>query len=299
MNKIKIDDFKLKARLEDDDGVIDTELSKGFENERAVVNDETREATFVISTNQKDRDGDIIHTDGWDFENWLDNPVVLWGHDYSGTPIGTGHSIKVSEDGNKVYATVKFISEGIDPLADRVYRLVKDGVIRTTSVGFRPIEWEFIKDDDSGGIEFFKQELLEFSIVPIPCNPGATIAAGAETKAVLADYAKDMVKWGVDYLKSCDGVECEDVETDEVKTTDTEEVETAEVVVGEDSSETAEVAEVVETESEDMVIIVEDEVDEEDELKAMVADAFKIAFKQVKDETDAYREMKKTGKIGG
>ena len=35
---------------------------------------------FVISTANPDRDKDVIKADGWRFENYNKNPVVLFGH---------------------------------------------------------------------------------------------------------------------------------------------------------------------------------------------------------------------------
>jgi hypothetical protein len=65
--------------------------------------------------------------------------------------------------------------------ADTIYRLVKGGYIRTVSVGFNPIEYSFVNEKDRPfGIDFKKQELLEISPCPVPCNPNALIAAAAK-----------------------------------------------------------------------------------------------------------------------
>ena len=295
--KLNIEDFKLKARLEElDDEII---IDKQFDTEVESMDNDTREITFVISTNSKDRDGDIISVDGWELDNWRKNPVVLWGHDYAGLPIGIGTKIWASDDRTKLYATVKFVESEIYPFADVIYRMVKSGYIRTTSVGFKPKEWKFIEDTDDGdGMEFMRQELLEFSVVSVPANPEALVAAGADKKS-FQDYVKGVSEW-------LDGFINKDVEfiTGDRKTTDTGDVEATDEMLGdgmvEDSSDTADVAEVVETESEEMVIIVDDGKEEmEEEVKSTVAEAFKMVFKQMTDDTDAYRELKKTGKIGG
>jgi hypothetical protein len=36
----------------------------------------------IMTTDKKDRDGEIIKIDGWNFENFMKNPVVLYGHNY-------------------------------------------------------------------------------------------------------------------------------------------------------------------------------------------------------------------------
>ena len=44
------------------------------------------------------------------------------------------------------------------------------------SVGFAPIKFKFTSDPERKfGIDFIEQELLEFSIVPVPANPDAVI----------------------------------------------------------------------------------------------------------------------------
>jgi hypothetical protein len=60
--------------------------------------------------------------------------------------------------------------------ADTVFRLVRDGFINAGSVGFAPIEWKFVNSKERpGGIEFIRQSLIEFSIVPVPANSSALV----------------------------------------------------------------------------------------------------------------------------
>jgi hypothetical protein len=59
--------------------------------------------------------------------------------------------------------------------------MAADGYLSATSVGFRPIKWDFSSDPerDGGGwmpgIDFDQQELVELSIVAVPSNPEALI----------------------------------------------------------------------------------------------------------------------------
>ena len=62
---------------------------------------------------------------------------------------------------------------GKDALADTVARMVKAGYLTSTSVGFKPLQWT--PNRDTGGRIFTDVELLEFSIVPVPANPQATV----------------------------------------------------------------------------------------------------------------------------
>jgi HK97 family phage prohead protease len=106
--------------------------------------------------------------------------VVLWGHDASRLPIGRAFDLKI-EDG-ALKATVEFIPEDTPEggqFAESVYRLARQGFIAATSVGFRPIKWEYTNDQSRGaddwfpGIDFEEQELVELSVVTVPANPEA------------------------------------------------------------------------------------------------------------------------------
>ena len=66
-------------------------------------------------------------------------------------------------------------------MAESIYRLAQGGFLAATSVGFRPLKWEYTSDLARGaddwfpGIDFEQQELVEFSIVTVPANPEALI----------------------------------------------------------------------------------------------------------------------------
>ncbi len=143
---------------------------------------------FVISTESPDRDNDTIAVNGWKTENYLKNPVVLWAHDYSQLPLGKALSVGVSN--GKLVATAQFADH---PMADTVLRLIDGGFLRATSVGFKPTKYLF--NETRGGFDFAEQELLEFSVVPVPANAEAliTMAAG-EDREMLLKWATDVTK---------------------------------------------------------------------------------------------------------
>jgi HK97 family phage prohead protease len=105
---------------------------------------------------------------------------VLWGHDSSRLPIGRGFDVAVENGALK--ASVEFIPEDLPEggaFAESVYRLARGGFIAATSVGFRPLKWDYTSDKERGaddwfpGIDFEEQELVELSIVTVPANPEA------------------------------------------------------------------------------------------------------------------------------
>lgn len=124
---------------------------------------ETGSFEVIISTSDIDRQGEIVNQGGADLKNYLANPVVLWGHDYYSLPIGICDSIELSD--GKLIARGKFAPADANPFAQQVRRLYDLKIVRATSIGFIPREFE--------GKEITKWEMLEFSFVPVPANPHA------------------------------------------------------------------------------------------------------------------------------
>jgi len=131
---------------------------------------------FIASTAQVDRYGDIIEVSGWELDNWLKVPVILYGHDYGGFPIGQGVSA-IKDPLRGLVIQAKFATAAENPDADIAYRLALGGYIRAVSVGFIDLEREPILDNEGNrtGWRFKRAELLEVSLVAVPANPGALI----------------------------------------------------------------------------------------------------------------------------
>jgi uncharacterized protein len=124
------------------------------------------EPTICISTSAEDRDGDVLEPAGCDLTNYRRNPVVLFGHDYSSLPVGSCTSVDVRPEG--IVASWRWLEN--DPMADRVRNAFDQGVLRAASVGFRP---GVSQRRANGGLLYKTWSLLEWSLVPIPSNPGA------------------------------------------------------------------------------------------------------------------------------
>lgn len=138
-----------------------------YENKDGV---ETSSVTrFIGSSESVDRDGEIVSLDGWDFMNFINNPVVLWMHERRALPIGKIVGIYKDKVRRLLYFDVMF-SESHE-LARSVKSLVDEGIVRATSVGFKINDWKWVEDT----LVFTKVELLELSIVTIPANQDAVI----------------------------------------------------------------------------------------------------------------------------
>lgn len=157
--------------------------------------------TWTISTASVDRDGDTIQVAGWETDAFLRaGGPVLWAHDYRGLPIGKSPWVKAV--GASLKARVEFAPAEVYPFAETVRQLVDFGAIKSTSVGFRPDPKKAIWNEQRGGFDFKGQELLEFSVVPVPSNPEALLdtakgvaaakAAGMNVEPFRADLLRAM-----------------------------------------------------------------------------------------------------------
>ena len=147
----------------------------------AFGHDAERRRMFTISTARVDREGDSIAVAGWELDAYMQNPVVLWGHDGHAPPIG--RAVEAGIDGDALKAVVEFVPFDMPVVgqqAEMVFRMCAQGFLSACSVGFRPLEFEVAKERAKDGdwfppLNFQRQELLELSVVSIPANPDALI----------------------------------------------------------------------------------------------------------------------------
>jgi HK97 family phage prohead protease len=138
-------------------------------------NEQSQEGfAWTLSTYDLDRYGERIDPSGWDFSQYVKNPIVEWAHRYDIPAIGKIEGLVVDDKG--LHGVVVFNDKSFDTFGWSIGERVKAGVIRAGSVGFRVIEIEIPSKEDSKdgtSLIFRKQELLEFSICNVPANPYA------------------------------------------------------------------------------------------------------------------------------
>ena len=105
-----------------------------------LVNAEQRTADFVASTDALDSHGDIVEQD-WVLDHFKANPVILYGHNSRDLPIGQATYVGVEM--GSLMVTVKFASAEANPMAEQVWRLVQERVLRAVSVGFKPTDGRY------------------------------------------------------------------------------------------------------------------------------------------------------------
>ena len=129
---------------------------------------------FILSTPIVDRDGDKINVKGIRRDNYSNNPVMTWAHEYDSLPVGKALTTYMQDDSLK--ALDVFCSESYD-FAKTVEDLYDGGYLNAVSIGFLPIVAEFATDRNEGAINFDEVDMIEHAACPIPVNPQALAVA--------------------------------------------------------------------------------------------------------------------------
>lgn len=147
------------------------------------TNSDERFSEFIISTNAEDRHGTILGVDRWELDNYNANGIVGYNHEVYGgdlfsasdpdSIIGKGSAYVEKKRGKEavLVGRVDYEPADMNPKAEKIFRKVTFGTLKSSSVGFLPLG---LSDERKPGIPTYKsQELLEWSIVNIPSNPEA------------------------------------------------------------------------------------------------------------------------------
>ncbi len=127
---------------------------------------------WTMSDDSLDRDMERFDSAGWDLKTFKKNPVVLWGHNEARPAIGKVLNPKVID--KALMGRIKFSSAEVDPFAAMIEAKIKEGIISSGSVSFKPLKIELISDEkDPCKLIYRKQTLWEFSICNVPSNPNA------------------------------------------------------------------------------------------------------------------------------
>ena len=122
------------------------------------------DASFVMSASAPDRVKDTIEPAAYDKAvSYSKKLIALWQHD-SNNPIGYWENLRHAS--GQLVGDIKFASTQMAKMAKT---LLKDGVPLGASIGFRGKG----EPNKAGGIHFKVIELMECSIVSVPCHPQA------------------------------------------------------------------------------------------------------------------------------
>ena len=126
----------------------------------------------LISTERRDRGGDILLADGMKITG---RPVVLMFHGQGSMgqePIAKTIFIKKTDKPKKgIMARIQFFA---DDVGKRLWRKVVEGFLVNWSIGWIPLKWEYRTEPDGTQTRVVSEwELLELSPVAVGMNPEA------------------------------------------------------------------------------------------------------------------------------
>lgn len=132
------------------------------------------------NTSDKDRVGDVVFPSAFEksLPTYMSNPVLLANHDWN-DPCGVVTHAEIQDKG-------LYIEAKISATRPDIKTLIREGVLRTFSIGYNELDADF---DEPTQTKFIKAlELLEISIVTVPAN------AAALFREVGANQPKDAAK---------------------------------------------------------------------------------------------------------
>lgn len=134
------------------------------------ASDDARQIEGWATRPEEDRMGDIVMPKGAIYS--LPLPFLL-DHDYTKS-VGEVDRVEVTDKGIKFWAHIQKINEPgeVKDLCDKAWALVKNGLRKAVSIGFRPIDYEPLP---RGGYKFKSWEWLELSAVTVGALPSAGI----------------------------------------------------------------------------------------------------------------------------
>ncbi|MGF6445364.1 HK97 family phage prohead protease [Paraburkholderia youngii] len=141
------------------------------------TSEELRELTGVATTPRTDSFNDIVEPLGATFELPL---PLLWQHRHE-EPIGSVISATATAEGVRFIARVARVEEPgtLKDRLDHAWGCIRHGLVKTVSIGFRPLAWTPL---ESGGKRFTRWAWHELSL--------ATVAANADARI---EHARDLM----------------------------------------------------------------------------------------------------------
>lgn len=145
------------------------------------IDEATMSCSFVVSTQDVDRSGEIVETAGIRTESHKLNPVAMWDHGRG--PIGRVPIGKFEDEAGN-YTVVVRPHEGIAvgrlyfsrtlAFARDLFLLIKEGCLRGASIGFRTLDAEPMpghhEDEEDPPLHYREVELCEISPTSVPDN---------------------------------------------------------------------------------------------------------------------------------
>lgn len=147
------------------------------------INEENNTIRAVFSTDDVDRHGEVVDQKSWLLDDFMKNPVVLFGHDHYSPPVGMVTGLGYNEDGN-LEGEIKFAANEY-PFAKVIWNLYKGGFMKAFSVGFSSGRVDVVDDQ----LVLRDNTLYEVSTVGVPANAMALAKSkGIDTNPLEEKY---------------------------------------------------------------------------------------------------------------
>src|SRR6056300_48670 len=173
-------------------------LNSSFETKSVKKGSKALKIAGYANTITKDRAGDVVTAQAWakGVDNYRRNPVLLYQHKHD-APIGRVEKITVDKKGIFVEANVSEAAER----SHGIQTLIKDGALKSFSVGFRVKDGKYNREDDSMVIT--DVELLEISVVSVPCNQDSlfSIRKSFDSDAEFNEFKKSLKEADAEEIK--------------------------------------------------------------------------------------------------
>ena len=204
--------------------------------------EDTRTLQFVVSDSSKDRHRTVVSPDGWVLDPYNRNGIVGYMHNVMGggmcdepdPDFVIGKGIATIENGLLI-GTTTFEPAAINELAEKIFRKLLFGSLKSTSVSFLELEpGEYGPDNEGIGkpdetYYYGLRELVEYSIVNIPSNRNAQIRSMRSQTAGAMAYIRralgDKFRTSqIENFRVCDVLDLLDGKDIEIQSTDPDEV---------------------------------------------------------------------------
>lgn len=204
--------------------------------------EETRTVPFVISDPSKDRHGTVLSSSGWELNAYNRNGIVGYMHNVMGggmfaepDPDFVIARGVASMENQLLIGNTTFEPAAINPLAEKVFRKVLFGSLKSTSVGFLELEPGKYGADNQGigrpdeTYYYGRRELIEYSIVNIPSNRNAQVRQMRDQAAGVVGYVRQMLgnKFSlsqIENMRICDVVALMEGKDLEIKSTNPDQI---------------------------------------------------------------------------
>lgn len=148
----------------------------------------------MANTADKDRVGDVVLPSAFkkSLPEYLENPVILFQHNWDKI-IGKCIKAEIQDEGLYIECEISSAKD-----VDDVRTKIAEGSLKTFSIGYNEVEADY---DETNGCNVVKElELLEISVVTIPCNPKAKFTTEVSEKNEEAEKTAPIEDGFFDYL---------------------------------------------------------------------------------------------------